>query len=130
MLNTPLVVSRMIWSAFTRPVIHNAPSGPTVMPCGCTPGVGTVNSVTVPLVVIRPTWSVPAWVNHNAPSGPLVMKAGSVFAVGMVNSVIVPEVVIRADLVAVELETDHSAPSGPTVDVERLRARGRHRELR
>lgn len=50
------------------------PSGPAVIPMGIAPEDGTVKSVIVPLVVIRPTLFPSGWVNHRLPSGPGVMR--------------------------------------------------------
>jgi hypothetical protein len=75
-------------------VNQRLPSGPAVMPKGLLLAVGTVNSVTVPLVVIRPILLLLSSVNHNFPSGPVAMLTGSLLAVRPVNSVTVPLVVI------------------------------------
>src|SRR2546423_90268 len=58
------------------------PSGPDVMPVGWTFGenafgVGTGNSMTDPLVVIRPMALLPWSMNHRAPSDPAVMAVGA-----------------------------------------------------
>ena len=58
------------------------PSGPDVMPVGCTFGekafgVGTGNSVTDPLVVMRPMALLPWSMNQRAPSDPAVMAVGA-----------------------------------------------------
>src|SRR4051812_14692342 len=60
-------------------------SGPTVMPKVPAPGLGTLNSVIVPLGVIRPTLSPVYSVNQRLPSGPTVIAPGPVFLVGTWN---------------------------------------------
>jgi hypothetical protein len=111
-LKLPAVVIRPI---LLPPVStnHSAPSGPTAIPWGPLPAVGTTKSlVMTPLVVMRPILSPPASVNHSAPSRPATMLSGKLFAVGMVNSVTTPAVVIRPILLPVA-SVNHSAPSGP-----------------
>src|SRR5260370_41535911 len=63
---------------------------------GPLPAVGIANSVTTPLVVMRPILLAPFSVNHRLPSGPAVMPAGLLVSVGVGNSVIAPAAVIRA----------------------------------
>src|SRR5215813_11190549 len=73
---------------------------------GPLPSEGISNSVTNPVVVIRPillptTQRGPGWrmqadsVNHKAPSGPVVMPQGWAFGLGRANSVILPSVYIH-----------------------------------
>jgi len=78
--------------------------------------VGTVYSVTVPDVVVRPILLVLNSVNQSAPSEPTAMSNGQLLAVGTGYSVIAPVVVIRPILFAVPLySVNQSAPSGPAV---------------
>jgi hypothetical protein len=65
------------------------------MPLGKALPVGRVNSVTVPLVVMRPICPASACVNHSAPSGPTVMKSGKLARLDRLSSVTTPLVVIR-----------------------------------
>ena len=72
---------------------------------GPLPSEGIVNSVTKPVVVIRPILLPTmqrepgsrmqlASVNHKAPSGPVVMPHGWAWGLGRANSVILPSVVM------------------------------------
>jgi len=92
---------------------------------GPLPSEGISNSVTKPVVVIRPillptTQRGPGWrmqadsVNHKAPSGPVVMPQGWAFGLGRANSVILPSVEIRP-IFPLSDWVNHSAPSGPVV---------------
>src|SRR5205823_12043594 len=87
---------------------------PVVMLAGKLSGVGTGNSVKVPLVVRRPILFTADSVNHIAPSGPAVMPKDWLLAVGIGNSVIVPPCVMRAILFA-STSTNQTLPSGPAV---------------
>src|SRR5208282_2848468 len=106
-------------------VNHRLPSAPRmiVFPGETLSGVGT--SVTVPVVVIRPT-SPETPVNQSVRSGPVVIpvavtcvgvvpagELGAKGIVGRANSVVVPEVVIRP--ISPARPVNQSAPSGPTV---------------
>src|SRR5205085_10173916 len=92
---------------------------------GPLPSEGIVNSVTKPVVVIRPILLPTmqrepgsrmqlASVNHKAPSGPVVMPHGWAWGLGRANSDILPSVVIRPILPLTD-SVNHSAPSGPVV---------------
>src|SRR5437588_13074335 len=92
---------------------------------GPLPSEGIVNSVTKPVVGIRPILLPTmqrepgsrmqlASVNHKAPSGPVVMPHGWAWGLGRANSVILPSVVIRPILPLTD-SVNHSAPSGPVV---------------
>jgi hypothetical protein len=52
-------------------------SGPVVMPSGSLSGVGTANSVILPVTVMRPTQLAARSVNHTLPSRAGVMSNGS-----------------------------------------------------
>ncbi len=134
-VTTPAVVIRP--TSPGTPVNQRAPSGPDVMsssvagvaaaPGGAPAGggiVGTANSVTTPVVLIRPTApGMPT--NQSAPSGPAVIavSVARVSAVpgndpagggtaGMANSVTTPVVLIRPTMPGTPV--NHRAPSGPT----------------
>src|SRR5437588_12950973 len=92
---------------------------------GPLPSEGIVNSVTKPVVGIRPILLPTmqrepgsrmqlASVNHKAPSGPVVMPHGWAWGLGRANSDILPSVVIRPILPLTD-SVNHSAPSGPVV---------------
>src|SRR6266852_2867546 len=95
------------------------PSGPGVMPVGCTLAekalaVKTGNSVTDPLVVMRPTALLPWSTNQRAPSDPAVIAVGAPWPESGGNSwtrwpgVIMP-------IVPWFCSVNHRLPSGPTV---------------
>src|SRR5208282_2827124 len=96
-----------------RPVNQRLPSEPAVIPKGSL-AAADVNSVTVPLGVIRPIWAAPVSVNQRLPSGPFVIPSGWLLAVGIGNSVIVPLGVIRPILLASD-SVNQRLPSGPVV---------------
>src|SRR5262245_13734168 len=92
-------------------VNHRLPSGPEVISAGKPPDVGTGNSVTVPVMVIRPILLTPASVNQRLLSGPTAIPATScVTPVG--SSVIVPDGVIRPILPEL-YSTNQTFPAGP-----------------
>ena len=64
------------------------------MPSGSAFAMGTVNSLMMPVVVIRPTLFPADSVNHRLPSGPAAIPCGALSAVGIGNSVICPSGVI------------------------------------
>src|SRR5216683_561753 len=95
------------------------PSGPGVMPVGCTLAekalaVKTGNSVTDPLVVMRPMALLPWSTNQRAPSDPAVIAVGAPWPESGGNSwtrwpgVIMP-------IVPWFCSVNHRLPSGPTV---------------
>src|SRR5215472_11641224 len=93
-------------------VNHNAPSGPAVIAWEALFGVGMMNSVTVPPVVMRPILFPPISVNHRALSGPAAMPPGLPAAANLVT---VPSGLIRPMLPLVSV--NQKAPSGPAVIV-------------
>src|SRR5258708_5070169 len=92
-------------------------SGPLVIPIGPQPSGypqvdGILNSVKLPVVVMRPIRFPSNSVNQRLPSGPGVMLNGTLPVVGMRNSVMLPPEVMRpmwSDSVNQRL------PSGPAV---------------
>ena len=83
------------------PVNQRAPSiDPVVMLPRPLAGVGTVYSLKVPALVIRPILLVVLSVNHTAPSGPAVMPVSPLSEVGTVYSLKTPAVVMRPILFA------------------------------
>src|SRR5579862_6774138 len=98
-------------------VNQSCPSGPAVISVGLgtsLPTAGTVNSVTIPVVVIRAIFPIVCSVNHSAPSGPAVIDWPTGDGDTDVYSVITPAVVMRPILPAA-VSVNQSAPSEPTV---------------
>src|SRR5579864_7554540 len=98
---------------------HKLPSGVEVMSCGRAIGVGVVNSVTTPVIVIRPMRLAARSVNHMLPSAPVVMSAtlpfGSFEWVGTSNSSIAPEVTLILATLLPYNSVSQIFPSGPDV---------------
>src|SRR5579875_1171481 len=86
----------------------------TVSASGCVTPLGSVVSVIVPDVVMRPIFAPQSSVNHKAPSGPVTIADGKLRAVGIAYSVNAPAVVIRP-MLFVPTSQNHNAPSGPIV---------------
>src|SRR5450631_695185 len=94
-------------------VNQTSESAPRARAPGLELGVGTVNSVTIPVVVTRPILLGLGSVNHSAPSPPITMLVGLESVVGMANSVIVPADVIRATEAGGAPWRNQTLPSGP-----------------
>src|SRR4051812_40859548 len=108
----PVGVMRPTFPALS--VNHRFPSGPQPMFCSAGFGVGTANSVTVPVGVMRailPLPSLSASVNHMLPSGPATMPLVPATP-GWENSVTRPLGVMRATLPKND-SANHRLPSGP-----------------
>src|SRR5262245_12198282 len=90
------------------------PSGPTVIPLGNPPGVGTANGVNVRPSVYRQIWLLPASVIQRLPSRPATMLRRSVPEAGTRISVITPAGVIRP-IWFVFFSVNQRLPSGPAV---------------
>src|SRR5260370_40861716 len=81
-------------------VNQRLPSGPLVIPIGPQPSGypqvdGILNSVKLPVGVMRPIRFPSNSVNQRLPSGPAVMLDGPLPVVGMGNTVKLPRVVMR-----------------------------------
>ena len=105
-------------------VNHRFPSGPRTIPLGF---AGTENSVTVPLLSMRPRADAADSVNQMLESEPTVSVAGLAGDVGMTNSVTVPAVVIRPILSSDSV--NQRAPSAPAMMLPWVRARCRKGEF-
>src|SRR5262249_17536199 len=105
----------------STPVYQSALSGPTASPYtpeSCRPLGRAGMSVTIPLVVMRPTESVAGWANHSAPSGPGTIRRTfrpdrALVEPGTRNSVNVPAGVMRATELGTPYSVIHRFPSGP-----------------
>src|SRR4051795_9499657 len=97
-------------------VNQSAASGPETVPVGRLSGVGTVNSRTLPFVLMRPILLPLSSANHSAPSGPGVICAGALSLVGISNSRTLPFVEMRPILLA-PYSVNHIAWSGPSAIV-------------
>src|SRR5262249_31791617 len=93
-------------------VNQSAPSGTAVIELGLKPVVGKRNSVTTPLVVMRPIWKPFTSVNQRLPSEPTTMLRGELPGVGIANSATTPLGVIRPILSAFA-SVNQRLPSGP-----------------
>src|SRR5262245_37408503 len=93
-------------------VNHKAPSRPGVIEIGLKPLVGKWNSVTTPLVEMRPIWRAFTSVNQRLPSEPTVMPRGELPGVGIANSVTTPLGVMRP-ILSVLASVNQRLPSGP-----------------
>ncbi len=86
-----------------------------MIPVGLEAEVGMLNSVTVPVVVIRPILFAEPSVNQRLPSGPAAMSRSPALAVMPDEySVATPPVVIFATRFAV-CSVNQRLPSGPAV---------------
>src|SRR6202011_6164733 len=94
-------------------VNHIARSGPSAIDAG-PPFDGSANSVSWPLVVMRPILPTSPSVNHSAPSAPTAMPPRADPPAR--NSLNWPAVVMRpSQPVSDAPSVNHSAPSGPAV---------------
>ena len=106
---------------FPRPMLFGTtsvnqivPPGPAAIPPGRFSCVGSRNSLTVPLGVIRAISLVRNWVNHRSPPGPTVISRGPLPGSGISNLLILPLGVIRPILLDA-LSVNQALPSGPAV---------------
>ena len=76
---------------------------------------GSAISVTVPSVVIRPTWVPSRSMNHNEPSPPTVMPPEPLPMLPLVNTVTCPVPGSIREMAWPDPSVVQSAPSGPTV---------------
>jgi hypothetical protein len=81
-------------------VNHTLPSAPAAIPNGPLFAVGIVNSVIVPVGVIRPILSPLVSVNHTLASAPAAIPNGELPAVGIVNPVGEPAVFDGTNFIA------------------------------
>src|SRR5262245_50720521 len=83
------------------------------MEIGLKPVDGKWNSVTTPLVVMRPIWKAFTSVNQRLPSEPTAMLRGEPPGIGIGNSVTTPLGVMRPILSA-SASVNQRLPSGPS----------------
>src|SRR5438128_2577636 len=126
------MVSRAMAGAFGLAVWFSVnqmlPSGPAVMPVGCTFGekalaVGTLKDVKVPAVVTRTTALLPWSMNHMLLSGPAVMALGLGFGPGALSRGSSPPVAgltLPMTLPGPFSCVNQTLPSGPIVMPARL----------
>ena len=80
---------------------------------GMLPAVGMVNSVMVPVGVIRPTLLPACSTNQMLPSGPSVMPTGALLAVGIVNSPTTTPAVLTSPILFPPRSVNQRLPLAP-----------------